>query len=68
MVTLSSVIFFEPFPYGLNQIEQILFIYFYIKLTSDSIWTEHTWQQFDSIPKFTGKIYVRQSVPDRGTL
>ena len=37
-----------------------------ITLTSGSICTDHTWQQFDSFPKYGGKIHVRQSDPDRG--
>ena len=28
---------------------------------------DHTWQEFDSFPKYGGNIYVRQSDPDRGT-
>ena len=38
-----------------------------MKYTADSICTDHTWQQFDSFPEYGGKIYVRQSDPDRGT-
>ena len=29
---------------------------------------DHTWQQFDSFPKYGGNIHVRHSNPDRGTL
>ena len=38
-----------------------------MKLTSGSICTDQTWQQFDSLPKYGGQIHVRQSYPNRGT-
>ena len=44
-----------------------MFISLYIIVTSGSICTDHTWQQFDSFPKYGGNIHACHSDPDRGT-